>query len=181
MPRINLSNGKEVNLYSSRFIHVVLTLHATGDSEEIGGFQNGEAFSSQRTNAAVTQQGDFHGNSNFFDSEDESGQMTFNTMPASSSTEKFGTLFDWQQNSQPGVDDFINITVTNADTGQIIAGEGGRIQGIPQDQANETAFSLPWVVLFSRYTDNWRTPKEPMYADLSDNTKIGNYMNSANS
>lgn len=181
MPRINLSNGKEVDLYSSRFIHVVLSLHKTGESNELGGFQNGEAFSSQRTNAAVTEQGDFHGNANFFDSEDESGQMTFNTMPASSTTEKFGTLFNWQQNSKPGVDDFINVTVTNVDTGQVIIGEGGRIQGLPNDQGNETAFSLPWVILFGRYLDNWKTPDDPMFSKLQTGTDKGSYMNSANS
>ena len=167
MPRINLSNGKEVDLYSSRFIHVLLSIHKTGQSKELGGFQNGEAFSSQRTTAAVTEQGDFHGNANFFDSEDESGQMTFNTMPASSTTEIFGFLFDWEQHSQPGVDDFINIKVTNDDTGQIIMGEGGRIQGLPNDQGNETAFSLAWVVLFGRYVDSRKKPDDPLFAGLT--------------
>lgn len=180
MARINLSNGKEVNLYSSRFIHLNCIIHKTGEGKELGGFQNGEAFSSQRTNAAVTEQGDFHGNANFFDSEDESGQLTLNTMPASSTTEIMGAIFAWQQNSKPGVDDFINMKISNDDTGQIIWCEGGRIQGEPNDQGNETAFALAWTVLFARYVDSWRTPKDPVFAGLVSGMDVGDYMNTAN-
>lgn len=168
MARISLSNGKEVDLYSSRFIHILLTIHKTSQTKELGGFQNGEAMTAQRTTAANTEQADFHGNANFFDTEDESGQMTFNTLPASSTTEDLDAVFNWQANSAPGVDDFINITVKNDDTGQIMFGEGGRVN-LTNDQVNETAFSLAWTILFGRFVDNWKTPTDPVFAALTNN------------
>ena len=116
---ITLSNGKEVNLYSARFLHIYLLWK--GQSKELGGFQNSEAFSSQRTAADTTMQGDFHSNVMFFDTDDETGTLT-EYLSGTSTTDILFKLYHLQHDEmQAGLlsaDQMFGLNIVNDSTGE---------------------------------------------------------------
>lgn len=172
---LTLSNGKEISLYSTRFIHIYLDFQ--GQSKELRHFQNGEAFSSQATGATTTMQGDFHSNVDFFESEDQTGQFTFNTTPNSDTTNILGKMLHYQHDSitaTPDMNDFFGIKVTNDVTGEVISGEGCRIAGYPNNEGSETAFALAWTILVGYYQDVWLDPTDPMFSDNALGIKPSN-------
>lgn len=163
---ITLSNGKEVNLYSARFLHIYLLWK--NQSKELGGFQNGEAFSSQRTSADTTLQGDFHSNVMFFDTEDETGTITLNTYPGTSTTDILFYMYhaqhDLMEDGPMTADDLFGLNIVNASTGEKITAEGCRLAGLPANQGNEAAYSLAWTVLVGYYQNTGNTPDDSMFS-----------------
>lgn len=164
--RPTMSNGKEIDLYSTRYIHILLIFK--NQSKELSGFQNGEAFSAQRTNARTTLAGDFHGNPNFYDSEDETGQIVLNANPDSSTNEIMNALWTYQNSPQPRRDTFFSMKITNDLTGELINAEGIRIQNLPANQGNESAFSLAWTLLCGFYEDVFPAPDDSLFQNLTD-------------
>lgn len=162
---ITLSNGKEVNLYSARFLHIYLLWK--GQSKELGGFQNGEAFSSQRTAADTTMQGDFHSNVMFFDTDDETGTLTLNTYPGTSTTDILFKLYHLQHDEmQAGLlsaDQMFGLNIVNDSTGEKITAEGCRLAGLPNNQGNEQAYSLAWTVLAGYYQNTGADVDDSMF------------------
>ena len=163
---ITLSNGKEVNLYSARFLHIYLLWK--NQSKELGGFQNGEAFSSQRTNADTTMQGDFHSNVMFFDTEDETGNITLNTYPGTSTTDILFYMYhaqhDLMKEGPLTADDLFGLNIVNSSAGEKITAEGCRLAGLPANQGNESAYSLAWSVLVGYYQNTGNKPDDSMFS-----------------
>lgn len=163
---ITLSNGKEVNLYSARFLHIYLLWK--NQSKELGGFQNGEAFSSQRTSADTTMQGDFHSNVMFFDTEDETGTITLNTYPGTSTTDILFYMYhaqhDLMEEGPLTADGLFGLNIVNSSTGKKITAEGCRIAGLPANQGNEAAYSLAWSILVGYYQNDGNQPEDSMFS-----------------
>lgn len=163
---ITLSNGKEVNLYSARFLHIYLLWK--NQSKELGGFQNGEAFSAQRTSADTTMQGDFHSNIMFFDTDDESGTITLNTYPGTSTTDILFYMYHAQHDLMAEgpltADDLFGLNIVNSSTGEKITAEGCRLAGLPNNQGNEAAYSLAWSVLVGYYQNDGNQPEDSMFS-----------------
>ncbi|GHP12971.1 hypothetical protein YK48G_03960 [Lentilactobacillus fungorum] len=164
---ITLSNGKEVNLYSARFLHIYLLWKS--QSKELGGFQNGEAFSSQATGAQTTMQGDFHSNVMFFDTEDETGSITLNTYPGTTTTDILFYLFHAQHDKMTAgkltADDLFGLNIVNDSTGEVITAEGCRLAGYPNNQGNEAAYALAWSVLVGYYHNDGNQPEDSLFSD----------------
>ncbi|WP_282804023.1 hypothetical protein [Secundilactobacillus kimchicus] len=164
---VTLSNGKEITLYSTRFVHLFLGIK--GQAKELTHFQNGEAFSSQPTGATTTMQGDFHSNADFFESEDSTGSFTINTTPASETTRIMGKIYHYQHDSvTPAIDrdDFFTLMATNDLTGEKVTGEGCRISGYPNQPAQEAAWAYAWNVLCGYYKIEWADPTDPLFNTL---------------
>lgn len=162
---LSLSSGKEIGLSSSKFLHFFINFK--GQSKEIRHFQNGEAFSSQRTAAQTTLSTDFHGNADYFESEDASGSFTVNTTPTSETTNILGWLYHYQHDTITPIktmDAYFGITVSNDLTGQNIVAEGCRISGLPADQGSETAYALAWNILCADYDDSWDDPQDALFS-----------------
>ncbi|MCT3542048.1 hypothetical protein EFS03_03445 [Lentilactobacillus buchneri] len=163
---ITLSNGKEVNLYSARFLHIYLLWK--NQSKELGGFQSGEPFSSQRTSADTTMQGDFHSNVMFFDTEDETGTLTLNTYPGTSTTDILFYMYhaqhDLMEEGPLTADDLFGLNIVNSSTGEKITAERCRLAGLPANQGNEAAYSLAWSVLVGYYQNTGNTPDDSMFS-----------------
>lgn len=167
MAALNLASGQMITLYSTKFVHLYLGLF--GQSKELRHFQNGEGFSSQPTQANTTMSADFHGNTDFFEVEDTSGQFTVNSTPASETADIMDWLYHWQHDSiDPDTvkNGWFSLTATNDLTLQKVTAEGCRIAGLPTEPAQGASFALPWTVLCGHYESHRSKPDDPLFTDI---------------
>lgn len=147
--QINFTDGSSVSLKDSRFIHLYADINVGGTKKtvELTGFQNGEAFSWEKTENDSTIAGDFKGDPVGVINHSKIGTLTINTSEGGLADKILFQLYKTQGSYEigSGVSAF-DMRMVNDNWGETAKFFGCLIQKLPAGHASNSITPHTWTI-----------------------------------
>lgn len=148
-------------LFSPRFY--TFRLDFNGGSKILTEFADGNPVKITKKTPKYTQQSDFMGNANTFESMDDTATLTIQTIEGNETDKILYALYNKQQNSSPNNENRFNFTLENNATHVVTRCYNCRISQVPEAGANKAQQAPTWNILVGKSVTDSAPTGDPMF------------------